>query len=84
MAKSIGCSRKREKPAGDCKIGVVYEMPLACGHVYIGQTGRYFNDRVTEHSKNENNKDGSSLLSCHVEECGNCFPVWDQCAVQRP
>lgn len=32
-----------------CSVDVVYEIPLSCGRVYIGQTGRCTNDRIAEH-----------------------------------
>ncbi|XP_049276158.1 uncharacterized protein LOC125760315 [Rhipicephalus sanguineus] len=35
-----------------CQKGVVYNIPLSCGKVYIGQTGRCLNERLREHSNN--------------------------------
>lgn len=33
--------------------GVVYEVPVTCGHMYNGQTGRFFfYDRALEHKMN--------------------------------
>lgn len=34
-----------------CMMGVVYMLPLTCGHVYIGQTGCCINTRLKEHKQ---------------------------------
>lgn len=33
----------------NCDCGVVYEAPLSCGEVYVGQTGRCVNIKLREH-----------------------------------
>lgn len=35
-----------------CVERVVYRIPLKCGSVYVGQTGRCLNDRLREHKNN--------------------------------
>lgn len=37
-------------PYVKCNEGAEYEIPLVCGKVYIGQTGRCTNDRLREHA----------------------------------
>ena len=34
------------------KTAGVYEIPCECGQVYIGQTGRTVNERISEHERN--------------------------------
>lgn len=68
---------------GACKMGVVYEILVACSQVCIGQTGRCFTGRATEHKHNVNNKTTSSRLFMHLRECRNCFPCWDECAFRN-
>lgn len=63
-----------------CEEVVVYEIPVECGHVYIEQIGRCFDERVLEHEGNT--KKQSSKFSFnyrHLEDCSNCSPVWDGC-----
>lgn len=43
---TCGVHHKKEFVA--CATGVVYSIPLACGKVYIGQTGRCLNIRLKE------------------------------------
>ncbi|CAN7997046.1 unnamed protein product, partial [Ixodes hexagonus] len=66
------CDKKHATPYVDCSVGVVYEIPLSCGKVYIGQTGRCINDRAREHALSVKNKYGSHL-PVHCNTCG-CVP----------
>lgn len=54
--KSSGVTKKRctvrhTSPFVPCTTGVVYQLPFSCGHVYIGQTGRCLNVRLSEHKR---------------------------------
>ncbi|CAN7979379.1 unnamed protein product, partial [Ixodes persulcatus] len=44
------CNKRHATKFRECAIGVTYEIPLSCGRVYVGQTGRCINDRIREHS----------------------------------
>ncbi|KAM7313425.1 uncharacterized protein ISCGN_003290 [Ixodes scapularis] len=70
------CDKKHVTPYVDCTVGVVYEIPLSCGKVYIGQTGRCINDRAREHALSVKNKYGSHL-PIHCNTCG-CVPRLQQ------
>lgn len=58
-----------------CATGVVYEVPLTCDHVYIGETGRCVNQRLKEHQQSPREKVNSrgekvSLTwYAHTEHC---------------
>ncbi|KAG0432466.1 hypothetical protein HPB47_020818 [Ixodes persulcatus] len=57
----------------DCVTNVIYEIPLICGKLHIGQTGCCFNDRAREHKLTVgNNSEGH--LSDHCKRCG-CEPL---------
>ena len=72
----------------DEKSNVVYNIPLKCGKVYIGETGRLFGTRKAEHKKYiiENKIRDSAilehLLECTVS-CGESSPgvLWDSCSI---
>lgn len=49
-----------------CEEVVVYEIPVECGHVYIGQIGRCFDERVLEHEGNTKSKVANSLLTIGI------------------
>ena len=55
-----------------CAVGVVYEIPLTCGKVYIGQTGRCVNDRAREHERSVKNN-LTLHLPAHCRTCA-CEP----------
>ena len=40
------CTIKHTAPFVPCGVGVVYRLPVSCGDVYIGQTGRCINQRI--------------------------------------
>lgn len=68
-----GCKKNHERRFVQCANNVVYEIPLTCGKVYIGQTGRCLNDRLREHARNLINKERSHLVD-HCMNCPNCEP----------
>src|SRR5690606_8095286 len=43
------CLIKHRSQSGECFRNVVYQLPLACGAVYIGETGRCLTVRLNEH-----------------------------------
>lgn len=71
--KKALCEKRHGKHYCSCAVGVVYEIPLTCGGVYIGQTGRCINDRAREHEKSLENGGGLNL-STHCKDC-NCEPM---------
>ena len=62
-----------------CQKGVVYNIPLSCGKVYIGQTGRCLNEHLREHSNNVRNGNNGHLAT-HCQKC-SCTPKFEQCTV---
>lgn len=46
----LKCVVKHANRFVPCAVGVVYMIPLSCGKVNIGQTGRCLNIRLREHS----------------------------------
>ncbi|XP_040067690.1 uncharacterized protein LOC115312851, partial [Ixodes scapularis] len=71
-----GCQKAHREKSVPCNVGVVYEVPLACGFKYVGQTSRCLNDRLTEHKRNVKNNAANSELAKHLEECRNCTTDW--------
>ena len=67
------CSKKHRTKFAECASGVVYEIPLSCGAVYIGQTGRCVNDRAREHAA-ATRASPSGHLAIHCNRCP-CTPV---------
>ncbi|CAN7988052.1 unnamed protein product [Ixodes hexagonus] len=51
-----------------CATGVVYLIPLSCGRVYVGQTGRCVNVRAREHSLSLRSSP-SGHLAVHCDRC---------------
>lgn len=72
IAHKDGCNTKHYNQFVPCSTGVVYHIPLSCGKVYIGQTGRCLNDRLREHGAFLNSASGAHL-ALHCKECG-CKP----------
>ena len=76
---SNACTKKHKVTYVPCKSNVVYRIPISCGKIYIGQTGRCINDRLREHNNNvKNGRDG--WLAIHCKTCG-CQPVFNACTV---
>nr|XP_037290089.1 uncharacterized protein LOC119185061 [Rhipicephalus microplus] len=65
---AVGCSKKHRDHFVACVEGVVYGLPLTCGGICIGQTGRCLNDRLREHKLNVKNKNNYGHLSVHCVE----------------
>lgn len=62
-----------------CAMGVVYDIPFSCGALYVGQTGRCFNDHLQEH-KMSLGATPSGHLAIHKEDCG-CRLLFSQTSV---
>lgn len=61
-----------------CAIGVLYDIPVACGFGYIGQSGPCVKAQMTEHRRNVSNNAMHSHLARHVcSDCNNCELQWD-------
>ncbi|XP_064475670.1 uncharacterized protein LOC135389564 [Ornithodoros turicata] len=70
--KKQGCAIQHRNPHVECQQRVVYRIPLQCGRVYIGQTGRCLNVRLQEHGASIK-KTPSGHLALHCRDCG-CKP----------
>ncbi|KAH9384275.1 hypothetical protein HPB48_026268 [Haemaphysalis longicornis] len=70
---------------GESTVGVVYRILMKCGKVYVGQTGRQLNTRITEHERMLRRTDKSSTLRDHCETCeicrSGCGPLFGRTAV---
>lgn len=62
------CSTMHETNYTECVCGVVYSIPLTCDSIYIGQTGRCFNERAREHQWHVKNNSGGTL----AQPCNRC------------
>nr|XP_054930737.1 uncharacterized protein LOC129386656 [Dermacentor andersoni]XP_054930738.1 uncharacterized protein LOC129386656 [Dermacentor andersoni] len=69
-----GCTVKHTSPFVHCRMGVVYELPFSCGHVYIGQTGRCLNIRLSEHRRSLTGN-AYSHVARHCSE-HRCTPIY--------
>lgn len=68
--------QRRHAPYTECVSRVIYRIPLSCGRVYIGQTGRCFDDRAREHDLAVSGNKGGHLAD-HCRRCG-CVPLLRQ------
>lgn len=81
-----GCSVKHGKQFVACAQTVVYRLPLACGKVYVGQTGRCLNIRLREHHSSLLGRPYTHL-ALHCKECQveGCKPLFEKTTVMyRP
>ena len=52
--------------------GAVYQYNCeTCGEIYIGETGRSLGERIEEHEKSVNKRDGKLALSQHQDQAGH-------------
>lgn len=75
------CSTNHATRFVPCRTNVVYEIPLECDAVYVGQTGRCINERLREHAYALCVGNGSHLVS-HCKACG-CIPFLDRTKVLK-
>uniref|UniRef100_L7LVB7 Putative tick transposon n=1 Tax=Rhipicephalus pulchellus TaxID=72859 RepID=L7LVB7_RHIPC len=73
------CQPKHTRKFVPCSSGVVYAIPLSCGKVYYGQTGRCLNIRLREHYSAVKNSTTSNLAT-HCSRC-KCEPLFEETAV---
>lgn len=78
-SKGRGCLQKHVTKFVKCITGVVYKIPLSCGRMYIGQTGRCVNVRLREHRSSLKNTPYSHLAS-HCVSC-KCQPLFENTIV---
>lgn len=69
-----GCQVNHRHKYVECNSRVVYEIPLSCGQVYIGQSGRCINVRLREHDL-ALKASPAGHLAVHVRDC-NCTPLF--------
>lgn len=62
------CHVKHSSPFVECATCVVYMLPLSCGRVYVGQTGRCLNIRLQEHKRAVASKERAHL----AQRCTTC------------
>uniref|UniRef100_A0A224Z125 Tick transposon n=1 Tax=Rhipicephalus zambeziensis TaxID=60191 RepID=A0A224Z125_9ACAR len=77
---SVVCPKKHTKPFIPCRTCVIYRIPLSCGRVYIGQTGRCINDRLREHSNKVGKSPPDGFLALHCLKC-TCQPNFDKTVI---
>lgn len=75
------CSKKHDTRYTQCVKNVVYSIPLKCERVYIGQTGRCFNERAREHRLAVSSNMGGHLAD-HCKRCG-CEPLLNETTFLR-
>lgn len=73
-ARQRACVIKHAAQFVKCATGVVYLIPLKCGRVYVGQTGRCVNERAGEHQRSIRNREGANLPA-HCIACTGCEPL---------
>lgn len=81
--KRGACKTKHEKQFVKCDERVIYNIPLTCGKVYIGQTGRCINDRLREHCALIRGQ-GAGHLSYHCRQCkrqGKCEALFERVTI---
>ena len=62
------------------KTGVIYAAHCECGGTYIGETGRTFKIRMSEHKRAIKNGDQNNAISVHVHSTGHAI-LWDKCEI---
>lgn len=70
------CTVNHKRLFVPCRKNVVYSIPLECGFVYVGQTGRCVNDRLREHATAVERGGRCSELVTHLQECHGCNPIF--------
>ena len=74
------CKRSGHGEFVSCVRDTVYEIPLSCNKVYIGQSGRCINQRLYEHKKTTESKKkiAYNSLSEHLTVCEGCKPLMNE------
>ncbi|XP_077507325.1 uncharacterized protein LOC144116482 [Amblyomma americanum] len=76
------CVTRHRPRLVDCEKDVVYSIPLSCGSIYIGQTGRCLNTRLQEHKRNLRDPN-SGELALHCSKCKGCTPALESTVILR-
>jgi len=58
------------------KTGVIYAVYCECGGTYIGETGRTFKIRMSEHKRAIKNGNHNNAISVHVHSTGHSI-LWE-------
>lgn len=74
------CSVKHMHQFVKCVKNVVYNLPMTCGHVYVGQPGRYINTKLGEHTCSLKGHP-SAHLALHCNECA-CTPCFSSTTIE--
>ncbi|XP_042148898.1 uncharacterized protein LOC121837360, partial [Ixodes scapularis] len=75
------CKINHARKFVECQSGIIYEIPLSCGKVYLGQSGRCINVRLREHALSLNSTPAGHL-AVHVRDCG-CTPRFPETKVLK-
>ena len=62
---TIGRTLIRNSPRNDD--GIVYKIPCSCNKIYIGQTGKTLEKRITQHKYNVARDDPSSAINIYTK-----------------
>ncbi|XP_077527125.1 uncharacterized protein LOC144138619 [Haemaphysalis longicornis] len=64
----------------ECFTHAVYEFPMTCGAMYVGETRRCATERLREHARSMRN---DSTLARHSETCEatNCKPELEEASI---
>ncbi|XP_077527129.1 uncharacterized protein LOC144138620 isoform X2 [Haemaphysalis longicornis] len=79
--QSFACPINHRSPVMEkCFEKVVYEYPMTCGDMYVGETGRCATERLREHARS---MDKDSTLARHRETCEvrNCRPMLEKARI---
>ena len=58
----------------------IYAVHCECGGTYIGETGRTFKIRISEHKRAIRNEDQNNAIYVHVNSTGHSI-LWDKCEI---
>ncbi|XP_077527139.1 uncharacterized protein LOC144138627 isoform X1 [Haemaphysalis longicornis] len=81
--QSFKCPTNHKPPVvKKCSTNAVYEFPMTCGAMYVGETSRCATERLREH-KRSMSKD--STLARHSETCKetDCSPMLEKARIVR-
>ena len=73
------CNIKHASPFVECRTAVVYCLPMSCRKMYIGQTGRCVNTRLSEHKRSLTNN-AYSHIRRHCLDFG-CKPLFSETVI---
>lgn len=65
----------------DCSVAFVYNVPVSCGHSFIGQTSCCLNRHILEHESYINNQEIESQLVHHLQNYSACECQWNDTTI---